>query len=357
MGNKIKLIKILKKLAYIAIFFDNKIRKQVIWDLNCKLIRLLQEKYTKKYPDDYIIFSRNGAGDVFFVASLLYEFKKNHQGKIIYLTDKPKLKNFIETFASIDEVIADKDTKLFQIYAPVQRKIKKGQVNFLYFPYRGTKENYVFADSYANLLGVNINSKRELPQITEEHIKNAHQEYEKLNLTPGKTIILIPESVMFDHRILSPKFWKTLANMLKRQGYDVVINSSNKAYKNYKTTFLPIPEFIEFSKNARHIISFRSGICDVLTGCDIYNITSIYPKNLEVIWANKFMFDELLNKYHRQLFETEFENIFHIYSLNSNFKTTKINEIIFNNDENKLIECIMKQLTSNEKDSKIEEWI
>ena len=357
MENKIKFIKIIKKITYFAIFFDKKLRKKTIFNLNSKIISLLQQKYSNQYQNDYIIFSRNGAGDIFFAASLLEEFKKTHPGKIVYITDKPNMKNFIESFSGVDEVIADEDTALFQGLSTVQKTLQKGQINFLFFPYRGTKPNYVFADSYANLLGLSPAVPRTLPRISNENKSNAHEEFQKLSLNAQKTVILIPESVMFDYRILSCEFWKTLAKNLQKAGFDVVINSKNKTYKNFKTTFLPINDFIEFSKSVKHVISFRSGICDVLAGCGIKNITAIYPPNLELIWADKFIFDNMLNKYHQRLFETEFENIFHIYSLNSNFKTNENKEIIFDYNENKLQKEILKDLTSNKKETKIKEWI
>ena len=309
----------------------------------------LQNKYFKnkmrnivkeKYSDAYVLFSRNGVGDVFFVASLINEFKKNHKGKVIYLTEKKSIQKFLKSFSSIDEVLYDKDFGVFQGMAIVQRRIRKGQINFLYFPYRGNKPNYVFADSYANLLELPLDTERDLPQICEEDIKMSNDEFKRLNINPQKTIILIPENVMWNYKVLSPKFWKTLAIQIEKLGYDVVFNSNNREYKNFKTTFLPICAFVDFAFKVKHVISFRSGIDDLLVGMGMKNLTAIYPNNMEVIWADKFLFDELLNKYHVKTKEFELENLMHIYSLNSNFNTN-VNEIIYDGFEEDLLETLI----------------
>ena len=339
--------KIIKRIINILLFGNKTLRKKIRTNLDMELIKNINNEITEKYPNDYIIFSRNGVGDIYFVAGLLDEFRKKHPlNKVIYMTDKPNLVKFISSFDGVDRVVADKDFKILQAVSPLQKKIEPGKINYLYFPYRGPKKNFVFADSYTNFLDLELKTKRTTPKLTKENLKNAEIEYKKLNLKPEKTIMLIPEAVMFDYRVLSPKFWITLADRLEKEGYQVVFNSKNKVLKKYKSTFLEMTDFIAFCKQVNHIISFRSGICDVLVGAGINNLTAIYPNNLEVIWANKFIFDNLLNKYHEQTGTTEFENIFNIYSLNTNFHRKNIQEIIYNTNDNKLIEEILSSLNS-----------
>lgn len=342
MNKQLKYFEKKKKIIRYIYFFNKKLRNKKLRNIDEKIYKTILEEISTKYPNDYIIFSRNGVGDIFFVARLLKEFKKTHTGRIIYLSEKPSLKPFLKSFSSIDEIIINKSFKILQCKEPLQRPLEKGKVNFLFFPYRGQKTNYVFADSYANLLDINtLNTEFELPNITDVNYQKANEEFKRLNIKPEKTVILIPEAVMFDHRILNEKFWIELANKLTNLGYDVIFNSSNKSYKTkFKTTFLPIMDFLAFAQQVKHIISFRSGICDLLVGMNIANITSIYPPNLEVIWADKFIFDNLLNKYHQKTKESEFENIFHIYSLNSNFKRHDIKEIIHHTNKQTMQEII-----------------
>ena len=141
---------------------------------------------------------------------------------------------------------------------------------------------------------------------------------------------------MFNYKQLQPEFWKNLAKKLERMGYKVVFNSKDKAYKNFRTTFLPITDFLAFAKMANHIYSFRSGISDVFTGLNIIHQTVIYPNNFEVLWADKLSLDLNCHRYHTKLYDYEFDNLKHIYSLNSNFNRNDIYEIFYNGDKENL---------------------
>lgn len=283
------------------------------------------------YADSYLIYCRNGIGDVFFVASLMQAFKEQHKGRVVFLTEKPKLKEFLQAFPGIDEVLVDKDAT-FQHLAPMQRKIEKGRLNFLYFPYRGNKPNHLFADDYTNLLDLPLNTKRQIPILRKEHFNHAYMEFDRLKITPQKTILLIPESVMFDYKAIKETDWIKLAKKLTKEGYEIVFNSTNPVYSNFKTTFLPILDVVAFAQQVHYIVSFRSGINDLFVGMGIYDLMAIYPYNMEVIWADKFLFDELLNKYHTHPFEYELENIFNIYSLSSNFNCQSVQEVFYAGD-------------------------
>ena len=284
------------------------------------------------YPQDYVILSRDGVGDNFFLAGLCKEFKKQHSGKIVIIVLQKKLIDYLKSFPSIDEVIYEPKFKVIQNKGILQREIQKGKLNLIAYPYRGEKPNYVFADSYANLLNLPLDTKYELPVISSKNISIAEAEINKLIINPSKTILLIPEATMFNYKFLPPEFWKQFAKKIINQGYDVVFNSNNPEYTEFKMTFLPIMDFLALAKQIKYIISFRSGINDLLVGMNITNLTAIYPKHLEVLWADNYIMENLYNRYHEKLFKSEFENIFHIYSLNSNFRRNDISEVIFNYD-------------------------
>lgn len=172
-----------------------------------------------------------------------------------------------------------------------------------------------------------MNAQRERPVISQENYKNANLEFKKLKIDPKKTILLIPDATMFNYHTISHEFWYNLVKNIENKGYDVVFNCKLKEYKKFKNTFLSVMDFLAFAEQIRHIVSFRSGINDLLTGVGNYNQTVLYPPNLEVIWADAIAFHDL-HKYHISKFDTEFENIFSIHSLNTPFNSNKINEII-----------------------------
>ena len=102
-------------------------------------------------------------------------------------------------------------------------------------------------------------------------------------------------------------------------------------------------DFVAFAKQVKYIISFRSGICDLFVGINMSNISVLYPQNLEVIWADNILFNQI-HQYHTKQFDTEFENIFNIYSLNPIFKRNDIDEIVYNYNDEEIIKNIIKQI-------------
>ncbi len=320
-----------QKKAYLEYLYRNEKKRQ------------LASLIYNKYPDCYCVFSRYGLGDVFFVASLIKEFKSKNNARVVYFTEKKRLVKFLRAFSSIDEVVWDKNIGFLQSEQTMQNSMQKGKLNKLFFPYRGTKETYTFSDNYNNLLDVSLNAERELPVISEENYKKANLEFEKLKVDPNKTVLLIPDATMFDYNIIHSKFWYDLVEKLENKGYDVVFNCKLKKYKKFKNTFLPVMDFLALAGQVKHIVSFRSGVSDLLTGMGYYNQTVLYPPNLEVIWADAIVFHDL-HKRHIPKFETEFDNMFSIHSLNTTFKTNKINELIYNYNDSKIINQILECL-------------
>lgn len=328
----------------LVFIFDSKKRREI----NSKIKNIYRNSKKKQianliqknYFDGYCIFSRYGIGDIFFIASLLKEFKQKNKGKIIYFTEKKSLVKFLQAFPSIDKVVYDKDIKFLQEEQTLQQHVSLGKLNKLFFPYRGTKSTYTFSDNYNNLLDVPLNAHRELPTIKETNYDNAKKEFSKLKIRKSKTILIIPEATMFDYRIIDSNFWQKLADNLIGKGYDVVFNSKSSDYKKYKNTFLPIMDFMAFVQQVKYVISFRSGISDLIAGMGNYNLSVLYPPNLEVIWADAIMFHDL-HKNHIQNNDNEFDNMFSIHSLNNTFKTNLIDEIIYNYDDENIIKQII----------------
>lgn len=299
----------------------------------------------EKYSDYYCVFSRYGIGDIFFIASLINAFKKKNGGKVAYFTEKKGLVEVLKAFPSIDEVIFDKDLSFLQEEQNLQQHLQIGKLHKLFFPYRGTKETYTFSDNYNNLLDLPLDADRELPIISEKNYLNAKNEFKKLKINPHKVILIIPDAAMFDYRVIDSKFWMNLAKKLESSGFDVVFNTKLDEYKHFKNTFLPVMDFVAFAKQIKHIISFRSGVCDLLAGLNSSNLTTIYPPNLEVIWADAKDFNDL-HKNHVKQFDNEFDNMFSIHSLNKTFKRADIQEIIYDYDDSKISDYILERINN-----------
>jgi len=303
----------------------------------------LKQLINSKYSNDYCFFSRYGLGDIFYFASLLKEFKKKNSGRIIYFTEKRGLIDFIKMFTSIDEVVYDQDLKFLHAEQTLQKSITKGELNKIFFPYFGKKETYTFSDNYTNLLNLPLDTKREIPIPHENSYLKAQEEFLNLGLNSEKTILIIPDATMFNYKKLNSAFWTKLINKLQDEGYDIVFNTKLKEFKNYKNSFLPIVDFIAFAKQVKHIIALRSGICDLFAGMDITNMSILYPQQMDCCWADAPAFRELHSN-HTKLFDNEFDNIFNIHSINSNFRTNKFHEVIYNYDDEFVIKDILEHI-------------
>ncbi len=343
--------KTINKLAQIGIsifyLFNKYKQKQEKENIFCcytseqlyKLSKLIKEKYS----DYYCIFTRYGLGDILYTASLIKEFKKRNNAKVVFFTEKKRLVKFLKAFESIDDVVYNKDLKFLQNNQVMQTTLKKGRLHKLFFPYRGEKKTYQFCDNYTNLFGLPLDTNRETPVISEENYQKARNEYNRLNLKPEKTVIIIPDAEMFDYRLLGDRLWEKVLKTLEEAGYTPVFNTKLKDFKKYKNTFIPIMDFLAFAKMAKYIVTTRSGINDVFGMMGLYNQTVIYPPNLEVIWADAVIFNEL-HRNHVKKYETELENIFNIHSLNATFKTDKIDEVIYNYNDDEITDNIIKRI-------------
>lgn len=150
-------------------------------------------------------------------------------------------------------------------------------------------------------------------------------------------------AVSFDYTVLSIDFWTKLADKCINIGYDVVFNlDNNKKFKKYKQIFLPMTQQIEFVKLCSSVISFRSGLTDILAGSGIEKIIVIYPPKMNFLTLSRNdMEREVPKAYYWEDNKSFNENIFNITSLNKIFKRDCYKEIIFDGNEEKLLEKLI----------------
>lgn len=308
--------------------------------LNQNITKLINEKY----KDYYVIFSRPGIGDILFIASRIKSFKQKHEGKVAFFTDKAHIADFLSKFPSVDsvEVIPQLNLLYYNRYI-IQGHLQKGKFNILFSPYTGTKKTYTFSDNYSNCLDVPLDTELEFPVINENNFKNANAEFKKLGINPQKTIVIIPDSTMFDYRTITHEFWTDFANTLTNKGYDVIFNCKYDKYKGFKNTLLPIMDFAAMASQVKHIYTFRSGIADLFTALNITNMSVIYPPRFEVIWGDSLFLCGLHQHYEKK-YDNMFDNIFYIHSLNSNFKRSDIDEIIYDHNEETLKNILLNRI-------------
>ena len=164
----------------------------------------------------------------------------------------------------------------------------------------------------------------------------------------SKTAFIYPEATSFVDNEIPNNFWRDLAVDLSSMGYDVIFNTKEKIYGNFKTVFLPMYQTIQLAMQCGCIIGMRSGLSDILAINKVKNHIVIYPQNMyfktitkeqqEQEFSRAFVIEE------NKTFE---DNMYRITSLRM-FNSSAI-ELKFSNSEllKKNIKDILLKLDNN----------
>ncbi len=181
------------------------------------------------------------------------KLKKYFNDDIIFAYTKHLL--IQKMFSAIPRVgsffVIDFDTPYFHKFAEI---LNKDGNNYSVMEY-----NYACA-GILKIKKININDIH-YPDIT-KNCKDKIEQYGKLE----KSILLLPEAssdVLLDKRI-----WNNIASELQQLGYIVFENVIN--YNNHIdgaiNLELDVNELIQLGINCHSVISYRSGLCDILAG-------------------------------------------------------------------------------------------
>lgn len=166
-----------------------------------------------------------------------------------------------------------------------------------------------------------VNKPNEWAEITipNEYIINAKA---KLKKWKDRSVLITPDAQIFSVDALDEIFWINLADILKKNGYEVIFNSKKK-YGNYESVFLQLGETIYCVRNFDAVIGLRSGLHDVLAGTTNTKIFSIYPRETDRIQEGIIVSIER-------------------WSLRSMRNEENVKEIVFDGDTASLMEKVMK---------------
>lgn len=341
-------------LSHILLFLQNtyKYLKEYISNqhINRQVEKLFQISVliNKKYKDAYCLFSASGIGDVFYIAGQLHEFRKNNPGRIVWFVCKKSIAEFLTAYSDVvDEVVYDPEMKILEGQL-LDKKISKGVLNLLFFPYWGSLPTYTFSDNYSNMLGVPLTTRKETPLIMTKNKAYAKKIFDQFGIEPSRTILLIPDSTMFDSRYIEKGFWLSLTDALEHAGYEIIINTQEKIFSGRKKIFPSINELISIATRVKSIICIRSGITDILCYKDCKQIFVVYPPRLEMIWKDQGYISFLhSNHAEKRIYPHDF--IFKIHSLGNISVDENIVELIYNYNNEEIIGKIIKKLTTQKR--------
>ncbi len=309
-------------------------------------------KYEQKYKGYYIFMPLHCIGDLMLFCNNLKIFKKQMGGGKIVLLVKDKMRyDFVKSFPFIEEAeIIDESLYfhiLFTYYSNYPCKIRKNKL-YLFSPdmmiFTENIKPYNVCDLYKYVLNINTSQNVEYklyPTLSDE--ENVNKKWQDMGLN-DKTIFISPYATSLNWKVLSKDFWYRLAQKLTDKGYNVVFNAFDNDFTGYKNIFLPLNETGLFAKKCRASIMFRSGLVDIVALNNAQNLFVIYPKLMDhpdfglkqrEVWQKTYNFDSELSIE---------ENIFNIMSLNSISGINTAKEIIFDGDEENLLNYFLSSV-------------
>jgi len=268
----------------------------------------------------YTIFSMGGIGDIFLNCILLKAFKDKFGGKL-KLVVKSHMTEIANMFTyAVDDIIPVKYNQR-DFSSCFYRKTFAEDRFVLAHPCQSYFENTKPLLGYKNInlldickLTLNLDFKAEIsmPVIDEKYRISAEEKFKNHHLRQGKTVIIAPEARTVE--VLGVSFWKELVKELKEKGYDVFLNAIDKdsIFDGVEYEFVSFGEIIPFANLCGHVISVRSGLCDILAVSDC-RLHVIYPRQ----------------QYYK-------------FSLNGMFEKETIQEYVMGADNKNAIEAILK---------------
>lgn len=292
--------------------------------------------------DYWLLEPVGGLGEAFVSASLMKTYKEKFGGKVLFITNSKSKYDLLKTFEDIDRLLLlSPNTDPLTL----QNLIKNNKVIDINIYKEDSYLATDMVDRTKHCLGLEGDIEITKPKISEEDEKATKEIFDKLGLKEGKTVFLSPWAHSCNYKVLSEEFWSNLADEFIKKGYEVVFNVSQDCYTNYKRIYMPINQVIPFANLCSQVISFRSGLVDVIAGTTETKLTVIYAGDCHqfaIAFTNKDLID-ITKKFYRYDDEIGIsENFLMMELINIISDSNNIEQLVFDGDEAKLIKQIAK---------------
>lgn len=301
---------------------ENKFIKKIKRHLAVKnpLTKYLYSFYIKRFvvklkKDEVGLINKFNIGETYLLCSMLNYFQRKDL-KIVLISTKTNHESIFRLFSSNVErycIVPDLFTKSFNHC----RSVVGGGIfsichSKLWSEFYCNK-NSTQLDKLKELALIDRDAKISLPTISEASKKQAKKLFESLNLKENKTVIVAPEAKSC--MSLDRNFYKSLCRKLKEKGYAVFLNVTDisNSLADTKQSFLPIELVVPFADLCGHIISVRSGFCEVASSSNA---------KFHVIYPDK--------------------DFFELFPLNEIVNTKNLNEYILDSDSKITLENVLK---------------
>ena len=252
------------------------------------------KKLKKMYPNSIFFWLPiGGVGEFTEIICSMKPFKEKINKNIVLLTNK-KLER--DVISLIDENIVKcyyEDVLYFDV-SKVRDETLYLEDNLssdkIYPAYKYANENFIKRDSITGFLKdyYHLDQDVEINRITPVRPKNKDKNFLELEkiFKNKKTIFIFPEANTYDYTIITKEVWIDIAKKLTNDGYTCIFNSKEK-YGDFINVFLDIKETLYLASLANSIITFRSGIAELLAISTTCNMIVAYPNGKEYFFIKE----------------------------------------------------------------------
>lgn len=261
-----------------------------------KIKKLLATFRNKKHLSEldkkgYYVICHCGIGDILAGAVLA---KEKANGRRVIMIVKENMRDLLDELEYVDDLIADTSLVLDWARYCIYNGIYEGD-NWIYghFHKDFTTDQFIMNcelvwDDYC----VNVYHLPKGRLKATRNINNLHVTQKQLG---ENDIVICPHANSLDK--LNMKFWEKLVDyLIYEKKYVVYTNIANGNEVIIKHTYplnVPLNDICSVVNNAKLVISFRSGICDLLAMNSNARMIVIYPsKGLKIQWDVEYFRNE-----------------------------------------------------------------
>jgi len=244
-------------------------------------------KKIKPLDDEWVFFCPAHAGDTYIFCCLSQAFIEKYGGYITVITPKaygsiPKLFPSISKILILKKAPSPSIGKFFKdvVTESTKDEIRKRVIWGFPEDLRASTAGYKdlrFVDAFKMFLGLDPEAKLVSPTISDDLRDRAFKKFRELDLPFGSTVVLAPYAK--SSLTLSIDNWVKIIEEMKKAGLYPVTNvgRSESPLPGTMGITVPFDEALPFSELAGHVISIRSGLCDILA-TSRSKLTVIYPQ-------------------------------------------------------------------------------
>ena len=326
-------------------------RKKIRLNLQRKLLsKSLIAKLSKKYPDSVFLQSPHaGIGEFIQSLCLMKEVKKKIGKNIVIVTNKKIESQICKLYEQTIDCCFDKD---FEPCSSVkmEEKLKVNNIYPMYqLPNKNSAKRKYDIEFLKDFFGLDENAKIE--KIKPKRPKDVSDKFLTLEniFKSHKTILLFPDANTYDSTVISDEFWIDIAKELNKKGYHCVFNSP-KTFNGFENIFLPLDETVYLSSLADGIISFRSGLSELLAVTTKCKMLVFYPNGTSHLFRKECQvsIDDFKKRIENMPLILRDKNnpvisTFHVGSLSCNFDRDNCKDFYYNFDNAKLFNFVKSE--------------